>query len=122
MHCNEAAAYLGRYMRKAWSPAKQGRDTAVMPDQIQTALRSALQQVPGMVSYYWRKTFSNRGHPTIRIIIQLGYGFNTFAASHAAIDVLHREMDDTMVNMFAVVTNNSRTFWSLREMELSSLE
>jgi hypothetical protein len=83
----------------------------------QTALQIAILKIPGITGYYWRKTFCQRGDPSVRIIILLGSGCKTAAATHAAIDVLYRELEDIMVNMFVVVTHSRRAFWSMREFD-----
>ncbi len=57
------------------------------------AIRSVLQQIPGMTAYRWRKKWPVRGDPFLRIVVHLGHDCNTEAAIAAAVDTLVREID-----------------------------
>jgi hypothetical protein len=82
--------------------------------QYQSALNTALLNVPGLCGYYWRKTFCNRGHPSVNIVALLGNGFETAAAAEAAVQLLYRELEGMFCTMTVVVTHSERSFWSRR--------
>jgi hypothetical protein len=107
---------------RACQVARQRRDMSV--DHYQTALQSALQAIPGMCGYYWRHIFTNRGLPSVIIIVQLGRGYEAVDAAEASVAVLKRDlavMFLDMDNMFVVVTHCSRSFRSLRATAVRAL-
>jgi hypothetical protein len=91
------------------------------PDQYQTALQTALQAIPGMCGYFWRKIFCSRGHPSVFIVVRLGSGYETVDAAEATVTVLERDLEDMFVNMTVIVTHSSRSFWTLRASTLHAL-
>jgi hypothetical protein len=97
---------------RAYKVARHRREMS--PDQYQSALKDALDTVPGLCGYYWRKTFCNRGHASVSIIVLLGYGFATAAAAEAAVQLLYRELEDMFCNMSVIVTHSARLFWCQR--------
>ena len=99
---------------RAYKLARQRRPMS--PDMFQTALQSALQAIPGMCGYYWRKTFCARGHPSVHIVVLLGYGFESAVAVDATVAMLYRDLDDLFDNMAVFVTHSSNVFWSMREL------
>ena len=105
--------------KRAYKVARQRREMS--PDQYQIALQTALQAIPGICGYYWRKSFCTRGDPSVRIIVMLGYGMETAAAAEAAVEILHRELDDMFANMSVVVTVSSTVFWTLREFIMDAM-
>jgi hypothetical protein len=77
-------------------------------------LKATLEQIPGVCGYYYQKTFCNRGHPSVIVIVTLlGYGFNTAAAAEAALEKL-RCIAGMFCNMAVVVTASDRSFWKMR--------
>ncbi len=103
---------------RAYKVARQRRPMS--PDQYQSALKAALDAVPGLRGYHWRKTFCQRGHASVSIIVLLGYGFETAAAAEAATQLLLRELEDMFSNMSVVVTHSRRSFFNMRA-EISPL-
>ncbi len=97
---------------RAYKVARQRRPMS--PDQYQLALKAALDAVPGLRGYHWRKTFCKRGYASVSIIVLLGYGFETAAAAEAAKQLLLRELEDMFCNMSVVVTHKQRYFWNMR--------
>ena len=79
----------------------------------QIVLKVVLEKITGMCGYYYQKTFSNHGHPSVIIIVLLGYGFNTAAAAEAALEKL-RCIAGMFCNMAVVVTVSDRSFWTMR--------
>lgn len=55
---------------RAYKVARQRRPMS--PDQYQSALKAALDAVPGLRGYHWRKTFCKRGDASVSIIVLLG--------------------------------------------------
>jgi hypothetical protein len=105
-----------KYMR-ALKVARSRREMS--PDQFQMALHTALMAIPGMSSYGWRKSFCNRGHPSVRIVVLLGCGYRTAAAVQAVQSELYQQLHDMFALMCIVVTHNSRVFrtltkWTMR--------
>ena len=90
--------------------ARQRRDHS--PDMFHHVIQSALQQIPGITAYRWRKKWPVRGDPFLRIVVQLGHGYNTAAAIAAAVDTLVREID-LAVDMQIFVTACYCAFWAL---------
>ena len=82
------------------------------PDYLQVALQSAMGKVRGICSYHWRKKFCQRGHPTVYIVIQLGYLFDNAAAAEAAIHVLKHELEEFVTSWTIIVTYSQATFLS----------
>ncbi len=97
---------------RAYKVARQRRPMS--PDQYQTALKAALDSIPGVRGYHWRQTFCNRGLPSVRIIVLLGFGFRTAAAAEAAVRLLFRDLEDMFSNMAVIVTHSDTSFWSMR--------
>jgi hypothetical protein len=91
------------------------------PEKIM-ALRAALQAIPGMCSYYWQKIFCDRGHPSVHIIVCLGYGFEHDDAAEVAIEMLKRDMEGIFVNMTVIVTHSEKSFWTLRASAMRDLK
>lgn len=104
---------------RACKVARQRRDMS--PDQYQTALQTALQAIPGMCGYFWRKIFCSRGLPSVFIVVQLGWGYATSDAAEATVEMLKRDLDDMFVNMTVIVTHSCRAFWTLRASALRAL-
>jgi hypothetical protein len=77
----------------------------------QIVLKATLEQIPGVCGYYYQKTFCNRGHPSVIVIVLLG--FNTAAAAEAALKKL-RSIAGMFCNMAVVVTASDRSFWKMR--------
>jgi hypothetical protein len=98
---------------RAYKVARQRREMS--PDQYQTALQTALQAIPGICGYYWRKSFCKRGHPSVHIIVLLGYSIESHVAAEATVEMLYRELDELFVNMAVFVTHSSSAFWTMRE-------
>ena len=99
---------------RAYKVARQRRP--ISPDLFQTALQTALQAIPGMCGYYWRKTFCARGHPSVHIVVLLGYGFESDVAVEATVAILYRDLDELFDNMAVFVTHSSTVFWTMREL------
>jgi hypothetical protein len=104
-------------LQRAEKRARQRR--SMSPDQYQTALQTTLEQVPGKTAYHWHKTFDNHGHPSVRIIINLGYGFNTAAATETAMQILQQGLEDMMVTMNIIVTHSKSAFRLMCKMTRS---
>ena len=79
----------------------------------QIVLKVVLEKITGMCGYYYQKTFCNHGHPSVIIIVLLGYGFNTAAAAEAALEKL-RCIAGMFCNMAVVVTARDRSVWTMR--------
>ena len=117
----DAIAMSGRVKKmRAYKVVRQRRDMS--PDLIQTALQTALQAIPGMCGYYWRKSFCKRGHPSVYIIVLLGYGFESGVAAQATVEILYRELDELFENMAVFVTHSSTAFWTIREFTSRAFE
>ena len=99
---------------RAYKVARPRRDMS--QDLFQAALQTALQAIPGMCAYYWRKNFCARGHPSVHIVVLLGYGFESAVAVDATVAMLYRDLDDLFDNMAVFVTHSSNVFWSMREL------
>ena len=104
---------------RACQVARQRRDMSA--DHYQTALQSALQAIPGMCGYYWRHIFTNRGLPSVIIIVQLGRSYEAVDAAEATVAVLKRDLAAMFLDMFVVVTHCSRTFRTLRATAVRAL-
>ena len=90
--------------------ARQRRDNS--PDMFYHVIQSALQQIPGITAYSWRKKWPVRGDPFLRIVVHLGHGYDTAAAIAAAVDTLDRGID-LAVDMQIFVTACYCAFWAL---------
>jgi hypothetical protein len=90
--------------------ARQRRDSS--PDMFHHVIQSALLKIPGITAYRWRKKWPVRGDPFLRIVVQLGHGYNTAAAIAAAVDTLQREID-LIEDMQIVVTRCACAFRAL---------
>ena len=99
---------------RAYKVARPRRDMS--QDLFQAALQTALQAIPGMCAYYWRKNFCARGHPSVHIVVLLGYGFESDVAVEATVAMLYRDLGELFHNMAVFVTHNSNVFWSMREL------
>jgi hypothetical protein len=91
------------------------------PDQYQTAMQTALQAIPGMCGYFWRKIFCSCGHPSVFIVVQLGWGYETVDAAEATVEVLKRDLEEMFVSMTVIVTHSSRAYWTWRASDLRAL-
>jgi len=105
-----------KYLR-AVKRARQRR--SMSPDQYQTALQTILERVPGKTGYHWRKTMDNHGHPSVRIIINLGHRYNTATAIETAIQTVQQGLEDMMVNMTIIITHCGRDFRRMCQMPRS---
>jgi hypothetical protein len=97
-------------LQRAVRVARQRRDNS--PDMFHHVIQSALQQIPGITAYRWRKKWAVRGDPFLRIVVHLGHGYNTEAAIAAAVDTLVREID-LVEDMQIFVTACYCAFWAL---------
>ena len=82
--------------------------------QYRSALMAALKIIPGIRSYYWRETFCKRGHPSVKILVLLGNGYQTAAAAEAAENLLYRELNGKFCSVVVVVTITDRSFVASR--------
>lgn len=98
-------------LQRAVKRARQRR--SMSPDQFQTALHATLEQIPGKTGYCWRKTMDSHGHPSVRIVINLGHGYNTATAIATAIQTAQQGLEDMMVNMTIIITHCG---WDFRRM------
>jgi len=96
--------------QRAVKVARQRRDNS--PDMFHHVIQSAMQQIPGITAYRWRKKWPVRGDPFLRIVVHLGHGYNTKAAIAAAVDTLVREID-VVEDMQIFVTACYCAFWAL---------
>ncbi len=90
--------------------ARQRRDNS--PDMFHHVIQSALQQIPGITAYRWRKKWPVRGDTFLRIVVHLGHGYGTEAAIAAAVDTLVHEID-LAADMQIYVTVCYCAFWAL---------
>ena len=79
-----------------------------------SAVTAALKIIPGIRSYYWRETFCKRGHPSVKILVLLGNGYETAAAAEAAENLLYRELNGMFCSVVVVVTITDRSFVASR--------
>ena len=82
--------------------------------QYRSALKTALKIIPGIRSCYWRETFCKRGHPSVKILVLLGNGYQTAAAAEAAENLLYRELNGKFCSVVVVVTITDRSFVASR--------
>jgi hypothetical protein len=112
LQCSTIVMVRSLKIMRAYKVARQRRPMS--PAQYQSALKAALDTIPGICGYHWRKIFCNRGHASVSIIVLLGCGFRTAAAAEAAVKLMFRELEDMFSNMAVVVTYSSRSFWNMR--------
>jgi len=82
--------------------------------QYRSSLKAALKIIPGIRSCYWRETFCKRGHPSVKILVLLGNGYETAAAAEAAENLLYRELNGMFCSVVVVVTITDRSFVASR--------
>ena len=97
-------------LQRAVRVARQRRGNS--PDMFHHVIQSALQQIPGITAYRWRKKWAVRCDPFLRIIVHLGHGYDTQAAIATAVDTLVREID-LAVDVHIYVTACYCAFWAL---------